>query len=648
MAREVSNRYDSIKRRNIIKAAGGAAGFGVLAGCLGDGNGDGDDGSTGSGSGSGGTSSDGNPTGPGDFVDQRATFYTSYLPNNPQESHWNPLSPVGSIRPYFGHAKFGHYSPFSGEFLMTGIEDFQKEGDTLSLHLRDHHTWAPSGDPVTADDLRTKFVLEDWIVGSQLRSVVDEYVVASEKQLDLVLSNDALRPELFMGSFVGDWIDMKHSVYREWVEAFEDATSDSEREDIQQEVVEFRWENGDVELSGQFQPPELRENSILYEVRRDDGKPHAGSREGFPNETLYTELELHVVPRGQTEYQLVRQGDSILTNYRGHAAELAPAENNDDLLTAKSPTFASYVLQPNHSADHLDDVAVRKAIAYALDLERAAEVAMSNNLAPITSQSGVLGAMGPDEYAHPDFQGTYDFSYTDYITDVSFDSFTDYGTEPKMDEAVAVLQDAGYQRNSDDLWEDESGNVVGPNLLSSDIADFFLNQTLEWVSSLQELGFDTEIDSLPYDQFFDRLGNADYDMTIVAWQPSAPFGYSLQSTTWQISARRDTPPTGWVAEDPITANVPDYGDASADPIEVNVTEKLNQAQFESDEEESNRLISELAWAANESLPTIFCGEIADTVVADNDNFQWPEPQSAEWPMQWWQDAIDRGVPLPRE
>lgn len=645
MVREESSRATSIKRRNLLKAVGGATGVGVLAGCSSDDSSTTTDGTS---NGDNGGSNGDDSSGANGFVDKRATFYTSYLPNNPQESHWNPLNPAAAVRPYFGHAKFGHYSPFSEEFLFTGLKNYEKNGDTLSLYLRDHHTWSPSGDPVTANDLRTKFILEDWILGSNPRSVVEEYVVAEEKQLDLKLSNSNLRPELFMGAFVGDWIDMKHSVYGKWVEAFEEASSDSERSSIKQEVVNFRWENADVQLSGQYQRPEIHENSILYSTRRDDGKPHAGKTGGFPNETQYSELELHVIPRGQTEYQVVQQGDSILTNFRGHAEELAPARNNDDLLTAKSPTFASYILQPNHSAEHMGDPAVRKAMAYALDLERAAEVAMSNNLAPITSQSGVLGAMGSGENAHPDFKDTYSFSYSDYITDIPFDSFTDYGTKPKLDKAAAVLQDAGYQRNSDDLWEDESGSVVGPNILSSDIADFFLNQTLEWAKSLQALGFDSEVESLPYDQFFDRLGNADYDTTIVAWQPSAPFGYSLQATTWQISARQDTPPTGWVDQDPITASVPEYGNAGGSMIDVNVSEKLSQAQVESDAATYNKLISELAWTANESLPTIFCGEIADTIVANTADFQWPEQQSAEWPMQWWQDAIDRGVPLPRE
>jgi ABC-type oligopeptide transport system substrate-binding subunit len=261
---------------------------------------------------------------------------------------------------------------------------------------------------------------------------------------------------------------------------------------------------------------------------------------------------------------------------------------------------------------------------------------------------GVLGALGPDEYAHPDFGGVYDISYSDYTPNISMDSYTEYGTESRMDEAVAVLQDAGYERNSNDIWEDESGNVVGPNILSSDIADFFLNQSLEWVNSLQNLGFDTEIDSLPYDQFFDRLGATDYDMTIVAWMPSAPFGYNLQSATFLTTPRRDTDPTGWVAEDPIQTQVPEYGNPDGSMMDVNVSEKLSQAQFASDDETYNQSISELCWIANESLPTIFCGEILDTIVADNANFQWPEVGSAEWPSEWWIGAVGRGVPLPRE
>lgn len=641
MVRDSPKQRTDTSRRDLIKATGGVAAAGFFAGCSGDGG-------DGSGDGGGGDGNGGDPSGPGDFVDQRATFYTGVMTDNPQEAHWNPLNPVGTMRPYFAHAKFGHYSPYSNEFLLTGLEDFEKEDDILSLYLRDHHTWAPSGDPVTADDLRTKFVLEDWITGPGIRDVVDSYEVAGDKQLDLVLENADLRTDTFIGGFIGDWIDMKHSVFQEYLEAFEDATTESEEEDIQSELVESRWENENAQLSGQFEPPELRESSILYQTRQDDGKPFAGEREGFPNETLYTELELHVVPSGQTEFQLVRQGDSLMTGFRGHAEELAPAEANNDLLLGEAPTMQAYVLQPNHSVAPLDDVAVRKAIAYALDHERAAEVAMSNNLAPIPYQIGTIGAMGPDDHAHPDFQGTYDISYTDFVTEYSLDDFTDYGTESRMDEAAAVLENAGYERNSDDLWEDESGNVIGPDILSSDVADFFQNLTLEWATSLQELGFDTEADVLPYDQFFDRLGSADYDMTIVAWAPTANFGYNLQSSTWQTAPRKDTPATGWVAEEPIEVEVPEFGNTDGELTNVNVSEKLNQLQTASDDAESNQLLSELTWTANESLPTIFSGEISDTIVADNANFQWPEVGSAEWPMLWYEDAIDRGVPLPRE
>jgi hypothetical protein len=83
-------------------------------------------------------------------------------------------------------------------------------------------------------------------------------------------------------------------------------------------------------------------------------------------------------------------------------------------------------------------------------------------------------------------------------------------------------------------------------------------------------------------------------------------------------------------------------------IDVNVSEKLSEAQFATDDSTYNERISELCWIANESLPTIFCGEILDTLVADNANFQWPEVGSAEWPSEWWTGGVGRGVPLPRE
>lgn len=655
MARDRLSIRRVSSRRELIQALGGVAAGSMLAGC-GGGGGDGTESPTappdteppGDTATPGETSPD-EGLDPVELVDQRATFFTGIMTNNPQEGQWNPFNPAGNLRPYYGHAKFAWFSPYSQEIILSLFEDIEKEGNRFSLHLRDHHTWSPSGDPVTAHDLRTKFKLGDFIVGSSLREgAIDAYEVVNDKQLDLVMKNPELRVPEFFGGMMGDWLDIKHSVFGEWVERLEDASSDSERDSIQEEVVNFRWKNEDAELSGQFEPPELLENAMVFETRTDTGKPLAGQREGFPNETLYSELELHVVPEGQTELQLVQQGKSIQTAFRGASEELARAEDNPDIITQTIPTFLAYVMIPNPTAPHMGDPAVRQAMAYAIDWDRARDVAMPDSLAVPVFNPGVSGVAGPGPLADPEFKGSYSISYSDYIPDIPLDSFRKYGRGPKTDKAAEIMREAGYQRNSDDMWEDSDGEVVGPGILTSSIADFFLNQTLEWATSLQNFGFDTEADVLAYDQFFNRLGAGDYDTTIVAWFGNPPFGFNQQSMTYMNSARRDTPPQGWVAEEPIIAEVPEFGDMNGDMIEVNVSEKLSKAQTTADQATYDKLISEIAWVSNEALPTIFAGEIMDTKVLNAGDWVWPESGDALFPIQWYTDVIDYGIPRPRQ
>ena len=157
--------------------------------------------------------------------------------------------------------------------------------------------------------------------------------------------------------------------------------------------------------------------------------------------------------------------------------DISRIEGNDEVVLARDLNFSTVYLGFNAQKEPFDDVRVRQAINYAIDVESIIDTVMEG------SGEIATGPIGPMVWA-------------------ANDNLEPYGYD--VDRARELLEEAGYGDGfSTTIWTND-------NQLRQDIAQIAQSQ-------LGEIGIEIDIEVLEWGAYLDGTAAGDHDMFILGW-----------------------------------------------------------------------------------------------------------------------------------
>ena len=598
MAEDSRSYSDIMSRRRFIELTG-VSGTAALAGCNSNGESggntddDGGDTDTGGDDGDGGNGGDGGDGDDGMQVfDANHVGNTSLIPRNIQFNMQNPSSRVQKAQ-YHVFDRFARFNFATGEFIPYAIQEWNFTGDTFELTIRDGLTWE-NGDPVTAEDIATQLKL-DQLTNGPLWDYTESIDQPDDSTVVLNLSGD-VNPAIPRFDVLLKSVHQKADIFGEYLETYENGNEDEAARQLQ----EFAYQ--DVVASGPWTIENAGQQQ-LQTARRDD---HLDS--GNINFSNYS---FEVYESNQAKHQALINVDVDSMFYPFVPPEVVD-QFPDAVQMETIPAKWGFGLIPNHADEHVGKRAVRQAIQYVIDRE-----AVRQNVGTTLKKNPQL----PVGIASDDQER--------WLGD-AFEQFDDYGIESSMtDEAAAVLQEAGYERNGNDLWANDSGTIELPVLVPSGWSDW-VTATETVVDQLANFGFDAVVDSRSFDSLFSTVWpNSNFVISTGGGLPNTASGanayFSLQHQivenfrgfTYNYPPASDTR-GGSGADVTVTAM-----DGSGE-MTVNPQSRLAELSTISDEEQINDIVVEQAWVTNVDLPMIPVIEKRNQMFFTRDEWNLPE------------------------
>ena len=563
-------RKENLSRRRML-ALSGAAGAATLAGCFG-----GDDEGNGNGE-------DGDPT---DLVEGDTEEIDNDVPEN-YEDEFHQANPGGAGNPYDGEHIFNPYHPqwnpgdlqetsfeyltvyntSTGEFVPRVAEDWDIDDDlTTTVHLSDEYGWS-DGESVTAEDAAAalrmegymQMGVEDFVDPDEGVRVEDEYTLVVEPRDEYT----DLEENLWLNQWAELLLNVNADQYSDFLERFEEASED-EREAIQEDVINYAPEWNEVRYSGPFVFSEANEQ--YADQTPNQHHPVAQDWDLYLRYGIYEEEE--GLRAGEVDWL---HNDPTLQDL--------PDKYDEPPVSYSGQTLA--IIFGDEDEYIRDYPEVRKAIAYAVDMEEIAETT-----APGTPV---------DEYS-----GGIDSGYIqNFVREDVLDAMPNYAPQD-TDTAQELLEDVGFELD-DGQWYTPDGDEWTVNF---PVGDWFTTHSEMVYNNLAEFGIDMDyyVEEMPTWQAETEPDN-EFDMTI-----HLNYGMARQFHAYPDLDSEMTDPTrglltertGIIDEE---VEVPEVGNPDSDEtVTLNIPEELENISTASDEEELMEHSSRLAWMHNQLLP----------------------------------------------
>ncbi|WP_165875273.1 ABC transporter substrate-binding protein [Natrarchaeobius chitinivorans] len=531
---------------------------------------------------------------------------------DPMNLQFNPYN----IETFHGLGIFEDFAAFeTRRFIDDGVESWMPraigdwtidepvEGATVTVTPPTDRTWH-DGDAITSEDIYTKLRL-DMAFGN----AIDQYIDSIEDTGDAVeftLSQD-VNPSVFTHELTAINLDTKRDIYAEWLEQVEDATTEDEINEIVGDLA--GWNLEEPVGTSPYALEERSQQEFIY-------RPH----DGHP---LADEIDidgLQVLPHAD-------QGaswQSALSERVDMMAGGTPQETAEEIL--ETDTFDKMFqniflihLAVTFNYDHevWRDPPVRRAIAYALDRDAA-------------TQAGgyVEGEWGRLREPQQDLHGI-NIGVEAFLDDEFIGTLTDYGyDEQRTDEAAAELESAGYERDSNDMWVDSSGEPLSMDFkVISSFSEFVrAGQSIE--EQLTDFGIDVEVITQESTTFFDDLWDGDYDVGTGYW------GGGMTPYVMYQKPFYDAPRDFQTTNHPDTVDVPmPVGETSGDVESIDVIDRLDELSTAGDDERVQEITRELAWVYNQTVPQIPIWSRYGQAFINTSDWEWLDLEAYDQKME---------------
>lgn len=488
-----------ISRRTALKA-GVAGGVAVLAGC---------------------TTDDGGPV--GDPVEERVEQEFRVANHRGayefETAHWNPYDPNNSMAdfdpPGLLYDPYVVYLHSADETRGVIAQDWQMDGETLDMELRDDYTWH-NGDDVVAQDYATQ-----WNIDLELSRILSDnedpnaFIDEAEAIDDHLIRfhlHDEFGENFIMANAIGNDLNIIKSdlgddrTYAEWLEALRNTDGD-EREQVASDLLDWNQEN--PVGNGVFELDTVGDNTM-----------HATLYEDHPNaeNVLFTD---YVWEQYENQHLAFQEGqvDGITVTLPAptDVEQQLPDYHkiNGDYLHYHSVlfNFGNYDIPASAADDgaydpYTDDRNFRKAIAYAVNRESVAQTAPGDSyqlidLPPcwLTEEAANNGIVDLDGYDH-------------YETD--------------LDAAHDHMEAAGYDYDEGDkLWYDDNGDTIEIILMANTGSGIQRNGLNTINHELEEFGLDPDLQIVDEATYGNRRLNGEYDILL-----DDGGGFSVRGIMW--------------------------------------------------------------------------------------------------------------------
>lgn len=590
--------YEKVSRRRVMQAAA-AAGIGGLAGCSGDGSGDGSgntpetDSDTDS-----STEKEADEKNGGKLVDP--TFSSSMLrPTN--EVHFNLYNPrqgtSSRINNSF-YSTFINWHDTKAKWVPDAAEDWSVDNDAgkVTLTLRDFEWW--DGTPVTAKDVETQWIL-DKEMGRRVAKFdfidPDSVQVTGDRTIEADLTSK-VNPDILTMQAFDVHFRVKHDLYKEHREAFADATTDSEKKSVKQELFNRRIE--EPYGYGLFKVTETQPQKYI-------GEKHEGHYASDKINDYGMEWQSTQELEGQNiQHQMVMNGDiDALMEIFVDDKFMNQVPDDFEARFPNVPIYYGRAQVINHGREPYDDVRVRKALVYLDDHTTYPDLgrhAMSVRGTRWTSLSKfVIDKFIPEEKKK---------LYTDY-------------TDRNVEKATELLEDAGFSQE-DGLWYKPDGNQWTPVIKATPEKAKHSRMT---ANNLSEVGVKAEVQTVEPTGFWsDTLETQhDYELATTGW--GSIYNWHPYSHYLDTFVGGGDVPYSKMMQIESTQEIPmPIGEPDGEMQTIHVDEKVNELGEVTDKEREKELVQQLAWVYNQAVPHNPGPEAFITQYLTGDDWELPE------------------------
>jgi peptide/nickel transport system substrate-binding protein len=584
-------------RRRVLKGLG-AAGVAGLAGCSGGQGGDGGDGgndSDGGGGADGGGGNDTNQTDTGDGGSGGGTpmddAFTSYGQIEPTQMHYNPFNPqnrVMSVEQTTGQNTPGpvmyeslmQYNRQTGEWTNRILTDFSVDSESVTLELSGDYAWS-NGDAVAPEDLAAQYRLGEH-VGIQLWTLIDGVSVAGDQTVELALKKQT-NPGVIRKE-ANQRLMVKRGVYSEYLQRYEDASSDDERKAVTQDLTGWAYAAGGDPKPVVNGPYALESaTSQQWTLTR---------REDFPVETNIPKYEYLFMPKTQKRWSAMIGGEidggAILAAEKEIQKQFPKSVKKISL-----PGFGGLCVHVQHDHPVLGKQQVRQAFAYLINREH-----VSGNVNPRYSPVEALSGLTTS-------------SAKQWLGD-QYEQLTAYGLESNEEKAAELMRSAGFSKEGGS-WLDTNGEAITFEFKAPPWpGPLGMAQTVG--STLSQFGIKTNMVSMEPTTWSTDLTNGNY--TIIAdWYGGGPHPYfafqqltGSQAKTSNYRLKPTLPPIGQPKQEGSTFDV------ASNVVGLSQTMERSEAKS---------IVADLAWYYNQYLPEIPMTQGTVPSYMSDDHWEFP-------------------------
>lgn len=504
---------------------------------------------------------------------------------------WVPQNNAGGQVPAAFFEKLTHHVRLDVSWHPWLASDWSIEpgnGEAM-LQIREGVNWH-SGEPVRATDVANHFRLARlvgdpiWDYANSVEAT-DEYTVAFE--LDRALE------EVLQSYLLTDWTIHTHpELYREFIEAQADATTDSEREAIQSDLLQYTIspeEAMGTMGNGPFDLVEVNESEMQFRLR--DDYPFDSYGTGDPNWSKLTATDYGEGEQGTRQAAIADELDT----FSGTTSKQVRKQLGDHWEMLSKGRYQGHAVNFGRDSifgqDTEESRYLRQAIAYIFDpLEWVKVYGERVSATPMPNMC--TGMVGPMANA--------------YLGDEFLSSLTSYGDADsgwvKEDKAVEKMEQAGYERE-DGVWVDTD---TGEQLIidSYDFPAGWPGNVPSYrnvAEQLTDFGIETEPNGRENTTYFgDILSGHNFQLSIDLYgggpHPQQAFrgGLGTLSTVGNpYNNMREELTVPWPP-----------GNPDGELQTVNVDDRILELGEATDSEREQELIRELTWIHNQWTPKL--------------------------------------------
>ena len=567
------NWQDRVSRRTVLEMTG-VAGVGALAGCSGNGpdNPGEIEGNVSQTGGGGGSGNESNAEGANsdlaqNYEEQLSQVVPSGAVNpydgewifNPYHTSWNPGDAQEMSYEYFAV-----YNTAKGEFIPRVGKEWSHEDGVSRGVLNENYAWS-NGDPLTAQDIATSIKLSIYMeqgisqfIEPDGVTVVDDYTFELKPKAEY----EDIETQLWYNQWVETLINTPQSHFGEFVEKFDEATTQDEITSVQQEVVEFDPHWDEIPFSGPFTYVEANEE---YADQIPNQEHPVAKDFGFYQRHGVYEEEAGL-RAGEVTYQ---HQDSTLQNL--------PEKYDSPPVSYSGQSFA-LLFGPTDEFIK-SDPRVRQALAFAIDFASVTQSTKPGT--PVDEHSGGIDAGYIEHYVQEDVLS----SMTNYV--------------PRDTErATSLLEEAGFSKQGG-TWQNPNGEEWQLNF---PVGDWFQTPSQIVADNLSNFGISVDhyVDSMTtYNSEVEQPLDYDISLHLNYGQARQYHSYPDLEAAYFGPTRGAVNQVGTLSEE---VEIPEVGNPEGSTTTINLRKTLDQLSVASSDEEVVELSTQLSWAHNQLLP----------------------------------------------